>query len=162
MALSAKDYLKARLPRSEGRIRKPYKDIVDKWTVGVGHNISDNGLPAPMIVELIEKGELSDASIDTLLGLDIDKAIKDSNAIPVFQTLSPQRQSVLADMVFNMGLGVVLGFVNTLEYLKKSDWKNAAAQMLKSKWAEQVGRRAYELARIIESGEIVSPKAMVQ
>jgi lysozyme len=151
----------ARLPRSEGRRTKPYKDTVGKWTVGVGHNISDNGLPPKMVVALIETGQLTDAMVDELLALDAERAIKDANSIPVYGKLNPVRQSVLADMVFNMGLGSVLGFVNTLAAIDQSRWKDAAQLMLKSKWADQVGGRAIELARLMESGEAKPVKAVV-
>lgn len=161
MGLTTKDILLARLPRSEGRTGKPYKDNVGKWTVGVGHNISANGLPAPMVVEILEVGGISDGSIVTLLNLDVDKAIKDASAIGVYQNLDIPRQSVLADMVFNMGLASVLNFVNTLGYLARSDWDNASRQMLESKWANEVGGRAIELAGIIKSGEIKSAKSLV-
>jgi lysozyme len=161
MNLTTKELLAARLPRTEGRRAKPYKDTVGKWTVGVGHNVTDNGLPGYAVVELIEHGSLSDNSIDRLLGEDIDKALKDAGAIPVFKTLDPVRQSVLADMVFNMGLGSVLGFQNTLACIARADWENAAKNMLKSKWAEQVGNRAVELAELMRSGQIKSPKALV-
>lgn len=159
--LSVRDILLARLPRTEGRTGKPYKDSVGKWTVGVGHNITANGLPAPMVVEILEVGGISDASIIQLLGLDVDKAIKDASIIGVYQNLDAPRQSVLADMVFNMGVASVLNFVNTLGYLGRGDFKNAATQMLQSKWADQVGSRAIELARILETGEIKSTKALV-
>lgn len=161
MTLTTKDLLKARLPRSEGRRAKPYKDTVGKWTVGVGHNISDKGLPGFAVVELIEQGALSDQSVDKLLDMDVEDTLRDCGAIPVFKTLNVVRQSVLADMVFNMGLGSVLGFQNTLSFMAKGDWKNAAQNMLKSKWAEQVGRRAWELANLMERGEINPVKQVV-
>jgi lysozyme len=151
----------ARLPRSEGRRATPYKDTVGKWTVGVGHNISDKGLPGYACVDLITQGSLSDENIDKLLSDDLADVLRDCNAIPVYKTLNPVRQSVLADMVFNMGLGSVLGFQNTLAFIGKGDWKNAAANMLKSKWAEQVGSRANELARLMETGEVKSVKTVV-
>jgi lysozyme len=161
MTLTTKELLLARLPRTEGRRRKPYKDTVGKWTVGVGHNISDRGLPGYAVVELIEKQELSDETISRILSDDIDKVLVDCNAIPVFKNLNVVRQSVLADMVFNMGLGTVLQFQNTLSYVAKGDWKNAATNMLKSKWAGQVGNRANELARLMETGEVKSVKTVV-
>lgn len=161
MALTTRDILLARLPRTEGRTTKPYKDTEGNWTVGVGHNISAKGLPAAAVVELIEKGCISDASVQSILDLDIKEALKNCQMIVVFNGLDEPRKSVLADMVFNMGVNSVLGFVNTLMYIGRGDWKSASAQMLNSKWAEQVGSRAIELAGIINSGEIKSAKSVV-
>lgn len=159
--LTTKALLLARLPRTEGRRLKPYRDTVGVWTVGVGHNISAKGLPSRMVVAIIETGQLTDQMVDELLSNDVDEALKSATAIPVFNTLDPFRQSVLGDMVFNIGLGSVLGFTNTLMYLQRGDWANAASMMLKSKWAEQVGNRAIELAGIIRDGQIKSPQGVV-
>lgn len=158
---TTKELLQARLPRTEGRCLKPYKDTVGKWTVGVGHNISDNGLAGRYVASLLEIGQLTDQLTADLLAEDLDKVFVDCKAIPAYRGLDPARQSVIADMVFNMGLGAVLNFVNTLSFIQKGDFQSAAAQMLKSKWAEQVGNRAVELARIMSSGEIKSPKSLV-
>lgn len=158
---TTKALLLARLPRTEGRRAKPYRDTVGKWTVGVGHNISSRGLPNYAVVDLIELNALTDQSIDKLLGEDIDLVLRECATIPVFKTLDVARQSVLADMVFNMGIGVVLGFVNTLSYIGRADWDNAARNMLRSQWAEQVGNRAIELAEIMRSGQIKNPQGVV-
>lgn len=137
----------ARLTRTEGRKRKMYVDTVGKVSIGVGHNLTDKGLP--------------DEVVDLLLRLDIAEAIRDAESLAVYSKLSPERQSVIVDMVFNMGLPVIRTFINTLHLLDVGDFKGAAAQMLKSKWAEQVGNRAIELARIIETGEIANSSKMV-
>lgn len=161
MTLTTKELLLARLPRSEGRTVKPYLDTQGKWTVGVGHNISALGLPPKMVVEIIENGKLTDAMVDELLIIDVDRVIKACQEIAVFNKLDIVRQSVLADMVFNMGVEGVLGFRNTLGLIGRGDWAGAAANMLKSKWAEQVGNRAIQLAEIMRSGQVKSPKALV-
>jgi len=160
-SITTKELLLARLPRTEGRRLKPYRDTVGKWTVGVGHNITDNGLPPNMVVAIIEFGQLTDDMVNDLLGQDVDRVLKDCAAIPVFRQLDIVRQSVLADMVFNMGLGSVLGFVNTLSFISQGRYSEAAEQMLKSKWAEQVGNRAIELAGLMRSGQVNTVKRVV-
>ena len=161
MTLTTKEILLARLPRTEGRKARPYKDIVGKWTVGVGHNISDKGLPGYAVEDLLNFGQLTDKSIDRLLADDVDEVLRDTSTIKCFDALTNARKSVLADMVFNMGLGSVLGFVNTLNFISQGKFSEAADQMLKSKWAEQVGNRAIELAKIMRDGEIKSPSSLV-
>lgn len=158
---TAKEILMARLPRTEGRRSKPYKDTVGKWTIGVGHNISDLGLPNYCVVDLIEFQALRDVSIDKLLAEDLDRTLREAQAIPVFKNLNEARQSVLADMVFNIGLPSVLGFVNTLGLIGQGKFSEAGDQMLRSKWAEQVGNRAIELARIMRDGEVKSTTGLV-
>lgn len=63
-------------------------------------------------------------------------------------------KGVLINMAFNMGVQGLLGFKNTLAYMKAENWKAAAAGMRKSLWAKQVGRRAKELALRIETQSI--------
>lgn len=159
--ITTKELLLARLPRSEGRTVKPYLDTQGKWTVGVGHNISVLGLPPKMVVAIIENGKLTDAMVDELLIIDVDGVLKACQEIAVFNKLDVARQSVVGDMVFNIGLAGVLGFENTLSAVGRSDWEDAARNMLKSKWAEQVGNRAIQLAEIMRSGQVKSPKALV-
>ena len=90
----------ARLTRTEGRRLKPYVDTVGKITIGVGRNLTDDGITSD--------------ECDMLLRNDLASASEDAVKIPVFLNLDPIRQTVLVDMVFNMGLDSVKEFVNTL------------------------------------------------
>ena len=56
-------------------------------------------------------------------------------------------------MCFNMGIGSLAGFKNTLAMIQAGDYAGASENMLKSKWAVQVGNRATELAQIMKTGE---------
>ena len=56
-------------------------------------------------------------------------------------------------MAFNMGIGGLLGFRKFLAELQDRHFEAAAKEMLDSRWAEQVGRRAEELAQIVRTGE---------
>jgi len=66
-------------------------------------------------------------------------------------------KTILINMYYNMGRKGLLGFRNTLRYISERNYKQAAANMLKSLWAKQVGRRASELARRLETQEIAAP-----
>jgi len=50
------------------------------------------------------------------------------------------------------GLGL-LGFKHTLAFVKAGDWERAANNMLVSRWAKQVGRRAIELSELMRKGK---------
>jgi lysozyme len=133
------DQLRAMLIRQEGLRLKPYRDTVGKLTIGVGRNIEDDGI--------------SEAEAYALLDNDIITHTLQAQKLPVFQSLDSVRQDVLIDMVFNMGLPRVMGFKKMLAALAVGDWNEAAAEMRCSKWAEQVGNRAIELAAMISSGQ---------
>jgi lysozyme len=57
-------------------------------------------------------------------------------------------------MAFNMGVEGLLQFHTTLALIQAGHYDQAASAMLLSKWATQVGQRAIELARIMQTGEI--------
>jgi lysozyme len=62
------------------------------------------------------------------------------------------RMRVLANMCFNLGIGKLLGFKNALGAMQRGSYAIAAAAMLNSAWAAQVGARAQRLAKAMETG----------
>lgn len=123
----------------EGEKLFPYVDTVGKTTVGVGRNLTDVGI--------------SKEESRILLANDIKKVVAGLDAaLPWWDSLSEARQRVLADMAFNLGLKGLLGFKNTLALIQRGDYDEAADNMLLSKWATQVGRRATTLAGMMRRG----------
>jgi lysozyme len=134
-----REILKKRLNISEGRKSKVYKDSLGIESIGVGRNLKDRGL--------------SEREIDFLLENDIDDVITDlDRSLPWWRKLDPVRQSVIADMCFNLGINKLKGFVNTLRMVQYGDYVGAADGMLKSLWASQVKGRATDLARMMKTG----------
>lgn len=74
-----------------------------------------------------------------------------------YKDTSTVTRTILINMYFNLGRKGLLGFRNTLRYISERNYRQAAANMLKSLWAKQVGRRASELARRLETQEIAAP-----
>lgn len=131
--------LKGRLQVEEGKRGKVYLDSVGIPTIGVGRNLKDVGL--------------SDAEIDYLLDNDVKRVLESLDAwLPWWRSLDAVRQSVLADMCFNMGINKLIAFVNTLRCIHAGEYEKAARAMEKSLWYAQVGRRAKELVRMMETG----------
>lgn len=123
----------------EGVRRYPYTDTVGKTTIGVGRNLTDNGL--------------SESEIAFLLLSDIKDAIELLDEIlPGHELLSEARQLVLADMSFNLGQGLRL-FKKFISCMRMGDYERASEEMLDSKWAIQVGVRATRLARIMRTNQ---------
>ena len=54
-------------------------------------------------------------------------------------------------MAFNLGVGGLLAFTKMFAALQERDWDRAAAEMLDSRWARQVGDRAVRLAQQMTS-----------
>lgn len=142
--------LEAELSRDEDRRAMPYLDSRGYKTVGIGHNLAVSPMPGVTF-------PLSDAQIDAVFTRDISTSIaKLDKYIPWWRTLSDPRQRVLANMCFNMGWGDgvkgLSGFHNTLAMIKAGQYQAAAAAMLKSRWASQVGARANRLSVMMAAG----------
>jgi lysozyme len=63
------------------------------------------------------------------------------------------RRFVVKNMLFNIGLGRLLGFKKMLAAVRAGDYDRAAEEMMDSKWARQVKGRAVELAEMMRTGE---------
>ena len=134
--------IKAQLIRDEGMEKFPYTDTVGKTTIGVGRNLTDNGV--------------SDDEIYLMLTNDIEEVTSELQArLPWYNALDPVRQGVLQNMAFNLGFAGLEEFQNMLAAFAKGNWPTAADFMLASKWATQVGARAQRLAQQVETGEWV-------
>jgi GH24 family phage-related lysozyme (muramidase) len=131
--------LRAELTRDEGRRKFPYYDQGNRMTVGVGHDLADNGL--------------NDASIDFILGEDIyaAAAVLDHN-IPWWRTLDPVRQRVMLNLSFAMGWPVFAQFARFFSAVNQHRWDDAAMELIASRWAVQVGDRARRLESMMRTG----------
>ncbi len=146
------DALKAQLRVDEGVRRRRYLDTADppRWTIGVGHNITDD----PKYSYRQTDEPLNDIQIDMLLERDIARAVADLDQYANWwRAMDEPRQRVLANMCFNLGWPRLSQFKNTLDAMHKSDYAAAAVGMRASKWYGQVGARAERLAKIMETGE---------
>lgn len=134
-----RDRLKRQLEIDEARRKKAYRDSVGKLSIGVGRNLDDNGL--------------RDDEIDLMLDNDITAVERQlDKALPWWRNMTDARQEVLANMCFNMGIGSLLGFKNTLAYMEAGRYDAAADGMKNSKWAGQVGDRAKRLIEMMRNG----------
>jgi len=117
---------------------KPYLDTATppNITIGVGRNISDDGISA------------DEAHI--LLDNDIHECVARLPSIcPAFGSLDDTRQHVLIDMAFNLGIDGLRHFQKMLSCVESRDFVGAAREMLDSTWAKEVGDRANELAAMM-------------
>lgn len=67
-----------------------------------------------------------------------------------FARLSDPRQRVIVDMAYNLGLGGLLKFKRFLGAVEAQNWAGASEEMLRSRWAGQVGRRAVTLSKMMQ------------
>ena len=130
------------LRKHEGVRDKVYLCSAGYETIGVGRNISEDGLG------------LSDDEIDYLLSNDIKRVREElTEEYYWFAGLDEARQDAMIDISFNLGQTRLRGFVKSLEAMAREDFDTAADEFMDSKWSEQVGDRAVEVTEIIRSGE---------
>jgi len=131
--------LRTQLVQHEGLRLKPYTDTVGKLTIGVGRNLTDVGI--------------TDDEAALLLDNDITRVWQElTHAVGCFSSLDEVRQHVLLDMAFNLGVPRLLKFEKMLAAVEGHHFDVAADEMLNSKWASQVGKRAQTLAAMMRDG----------
>ena len=132
--------LKGMLIKHEGLRLFPYLCPAGKLTVGVGRNLTDTGISIDEAMDLLEN--------------DISRVTRElEDNFPWFMVLNKARREALVDMCFNLGLSRFRKFSKMIEALQRDDFAIAAKEMLSSRWAQQVGKRAAELARIMLEGK---------
>ena len=135
--------LKKQLVADEGRKPRIYQDSVGKWSIGVGRDLSDVGL--------------RDDEIDLMLSNDINNVIEQLQTSPLWTAIQNDdvRERAIINMGFNLGVRGLLSFRHMVDAIVDQRWDDAAAAMLDSLWAKQVGSRADRLAHMIKTGQDV-------
>ena len=123
----------------EGLELHPYEDSLGIITIGVGRNLEERGISEDEAFYLLAN------DIDIIW----DELIKQH---PIVEDLDDQRQMILLDMAFNMGVPRLGKFKKMWAAIEDGDMIEASKQALDSRWADQVGRRAERLAERLTSG----------
>ncbi|EKO3524387.1 glycoside hydrolase family protein [Vibrio fluvialis] len=126
------------IKKHEGLRLKPYRCSNQKLTIGYGRNLQDNGI--------------SQQEAEALLQHDLDTAVKEAETLSYFASLNEARQAVIVDMIFNLGLPRFGMFKKMIAAIEQQLWHVAANEMLNSRWARQVGKRAKTLSEMMRSG----------
>lgn len=146
------------IAKHEGRRPTVYIDSVGKQTIGIGFNLDapdaqaickNLGMDYPAI---LAGDVLSDGQIDSIFDYQLNKVIAQAQiTLPTFTTMPDEVQAVVCDMIFNLGWAGFQSFQHTIYCLKSGSWKDAAANMKTSKWAQQVPNRANEDMQLLEA-----------
>lgn len=133
--------LQKMLIRHEGEVNHAYQDSEGYWTIGVGR-----------LIDKRKGGGITHDEAMYLLGNDIANTVEQCITFHWFGSLSDNRKLVIANMVFNMGLPTFKQFKKTIKYIEDGRYDKAAMEMLSSRWADQVGKRATELSDLMRNG----------
>jgi len=132
--------LERMMVRHEGYRQHMYKCTAAKTTIGYGYNL-DAGMPEDEAFMLMRmRLRKTEAELAT--------------RIPWFTSLVAERQEVLVNMAYQMGVAGLMGFKKALAAMSRGDWNTAADEMLDSKWARSDSpNRARELALVMRTGK---------
>jgi len=155
-----RDTLVEKIAQHEGLVLEPYKDSLGISTIGIGRNLEGRGIDDYELMhmnktldEIVSNG-LTKEEAYYLCNNDIDiveqELVKQK---PLVMELDEARQMCLVDMGFNLGIPRLMKFKKMWEAIERQDFEWAAAEMLNSRWAKQVGKRADNLSKIMEHGE---------
>lgn len=114
------------------------------WTVGYGftHGVT----PRTIITKEQAARKLEQELTEHLTVLD--------KLIPSWKTMPDYVKTVLANMAYNMGYDTLKDFRPTLSVFEAGDYPRAGRRLRNTLWYKQVGYRAEELIRRLETGEI--------
>ena len=134
----------------EGVVYAIYKDHLGHRTFGVGHLITE----ADPEWEMPNGTEIAPERVNDVYMDDIAEAFATvKRLVPNICDHPHDAQLVLTNMAFNLGHSRLKGFKRMLAALEQRNYPLASTEMLDSRWAKQVPKRANELARIMEDAQ---------
>lgn len=132
------------LVHDEGMVLHIYPDKFGYKTLGVGHLITESddecGLPVNTPITKARALECLNRDLDGILQ-DLDRNVS------WWRELDDNRQRVVANMCFNLGINRFLQFKKFLAALEERDYETASNEMMNSRWAFQVGERSKRLSQ---------------
>jgi len=135
-----KTRLKNTLVRHEGLRLEPYLCTSGKCTIGVGRNIEDRGISKETAMQMLDE--------------DIELCLQElMERLNYFEKLPEEVQETLVNLCFNMGISRLMKFKLMLGAIEAGKYDLAAKELLSSRYATQVGKRAEELADILREQE---------
>jgi len=132
--------LEDQLIQHEGLRLDMYRDSVGIWTIGIGRNLEHVGLRSEAEARYLLRSDV------LAIRAEIERSIQ------WVGDLNEVRQRVLMDMAFNLGVSGLMKFQKTLRHVAAGRYEAAAQEMLRSRWADQVGQRAMTLSKMMATG----------
>ena len=131
--------LRLQITKHEGIELMPYRCTSDKLTIGVGRNIEDRGISHETAMQMLDE--------------DIDICINElQQTVSYWDDLPERVQEALINLCFNMGISRLMAFKKTFGFLREGLYEKAADELLESRYANQVGQRAIDVANMIREG----------
>jgi len=138
------------LRRDEATVLHVYPDSRGFSTIGTGHNLDANPLPA-CVLDNFTAAEAAQVLVDDVARITA-RLLADIPWLAQLQASDVVRFGVYQNLSFNMGAGGVMEFHHALADAQAGNWVQCAADMRASLWYTQVGARAERLCTQMETG----------
>lgn len=156
---------------AEGFEPLPYKDSKGIWTCGIGYNLEAHGIPADWVKPILSRTGITRAQAVDRLEFHFDNAESQAHfytfGLRDWEKFSDIQHFVITDMIYNMGLGskkpakgFLSFYISTIPAMIRGDWKTVIANLKKSKWAKDTGRRARRDIKMLELGRWLSEEEL--
>ena len=134
--------IEEQLAGDEGYSDRPYRDSKGIWTVGFGWNLEKGPPMSREIAVLIMREHLAAITLEVCARL------------PWATRMNKPRFAVVVQMAYNMGIaGLISNNPKGLAAMKAGKFVLASKEMLDGTWKDDVGGRAYRLAKQMRVGE---------
>lgn len=141
---------KKMLEYDEGKKLKVYRCTEGFKTVGVGCNLDANPHLNILHRNLKINALITSEECDLLFDYDYNNVLNEiKQKIYYFGDLLPKYQTVLVNMVYQMGINGVLKFKGVLKAMRDKDDAKVIANMKDSLWYRQTTNRANRLISIV-------------
>lgn len=141
---------------NEGVRYEVYRDSLGNLTYGVGHLVTPGEIN-PVTGRPYQVGDsVSPALVESTYLQDYQQAANDAARFAgnSWNNLSPDRQTVLTDMAFNMGGAGLNGFTQLQAAVRSSNWTAAGYEITNSRYGNLLPGRAGRNASIMVNGSM--------
>ena len=147
------------LYEEEGYYDKPYLDSRSVITVGIG-TAETRGLKKDekMLLGVEEIKDIEYIDFDTAKWLcmrEVHEIVADLSEYDWFSKAPQAVKLAITDFCYNCGIGTLMSFTKTLEFIKERKYVEAGVELLDSKYMEQVKGRAIRISTLLSTGKLL-------
>ena len=125
------------IKESEGFRNRVYKCTEGYDTIGYGFAVKD----------LVMDKDIADMILERKVA---ELRLRVEQKFPFIDSMPESVQDVMIEMCFQLGVSGFSKFKKTIQYLMTKQFKEAAVEMLDSKWYKQTPNRAKKLSDIVK------------
>jgi len=147
------------IQQAEGVRHAAYTDTTGNRTIGYGFNLDSGiapkiwkkaGIATPFDDVYGGAVQISDAEAKALGNASYEIAMNDAQDVYTnLSSLPKQKQAALLNLSYNLGKPKLKEFAKFNAAVNSGRWKDAARELLRSKYKTQTGNRANEIARAL-------------